>query len=138
MNGAAIGTMAISGGVVRSAAVPSHRAAGPSPLGAAAERRSQSRQMLTRTVGRDAALRRAVQEPQPQQERLVDVLDRFRLLSQHRRECLHPDWPAAELLDDRGQDLAVGPSRPSSSISSAASALSAVAASKVPSPWIWA
>ena len=59
-------------------------------------------------VGGDPALRRPVDEPEAQQERLVDVLDRLGLLGQDRGQRGHADRPGRELLDDRGEQLAVG------------------------------
>ena len=59
-------------------------------------------------VGCDAALRRPIDEPEAEQERLVDVLDRLDLLGQHRGERLDADRPRCELLDDRREQLAIG------------------------------
>ena len=64
--------------------------------------------MGARQVGGDPALRRAVDEPEPEQERLVDVLDRLDLLGQHGGQRGDPDRSRGELLDDRGEQLAVG------------------------------
>ena len=59
-------------------------------------------------VGRDPALRRSIDEPETQQERLVDVLDGLDLLGQHRGQRGDADRPRGELLDDRRQELPVG------------------------------
>ena len=64
--------------------------------------------MRAAEIGRDASLRGAVDEPEPQQEWLVDVLDRVDLLRQDGRQRRDADRPAGELLDDRGEQLAVG------------------------------
>ena len=53
------------------------------------------------------ALRRAVQEAQTQQERLVDVLHCLNLFRQHSRERLDADGSRAKLLDDGRKQLAV-------------------------------
>src|SRR4029079_1014547 len=49
-----------------------------------------------------------VDEPEPEQERLVDVLDGLGLLGQDGGQRRDPDRSGGELLDDRGQQLAVG------------------------------
>ncbi len=59
-------------------------------------------------VGRDAALRRTVEEREAEQEWLVDVLDRLDLLGQDGRQRGNADRSRRELLDDRGQELPVG------------------------------
>ena len=59
-------------------------------------------------VGGDPALRRPVDEAEAQQERLVDVLDRLDLLGQDGGQRRHADRSRGELLDDRGQELAIG------------------------------
>ena len=64
--------------------------------------------MRAREVGGDPALRRPVDEPEPEKERLVHVLDRLGLLGQDGRERRDPDRSGRELLDDRGQQLAIG------------------------------
>ena len=53
--------------------------------------------------------RRALEEAELEQVRLVDVLDRLRLLAERDGERREPDRPAAELLDDAAQELAVEP-----------------------------
>ena len=66
------------------------------------------REMRAGRLGGDAALRRAVEEAEPQQERLVDVLDGLRLLGQDGApSAWTPDRAGLELLDDRGQELAI-------------------------------
>ena len=64
--------------------------------------------MLAGGLGGDPALGRAVEEREPEEERLVDVLDRLDLLGQDRGQRLDADRPRGELLDDRGEELAVG------------------------------
>ncbi len=64
--------------------------------------------MGAREVGGDPALRRPVEEAEPQQERLVDVLDGLGLLGQDGGERGDPDRARRELLDDRRQQLAIG------------------------------
>ena len=87
-------------------------------------------------VGRDAALRRPVDEPEPQQERLVDVLDRVDLLGQDGGQRGDPDRSRGELLDDRGQQLAVGRVEPFVvDLHQAHAPIAAVASSTRPSPW---
>ena len=54
-----------------------------------------------------AAARRAVEEADLQQVGLVDVLDRVGLLADRGRQRVHAHRAAAELLDDREQQLAV-------------------------------
>ena len=56
---------------------------------------------------RDPALGRPIEEAEPQQERLVDVLDRLDLLRQDGGERLDTDRPRGELLDDRREQLPV-------------------------------
>ena len=63
----------------------------------------------TPELGDDAPARRPLQEAELEQVRLVDVLDRVRLLAERHRERREPDRAAAELLDDRAQQLAVEP-----------------------------
>src|SRR5581483_10190349 len=55
----------------------------------------------------DAAARRALQEAELEQVRLVDVLDRLRLLAERDGEVRESDRPAVEPFDDRPQELAV-------------------------------
>ena len=64
--------------------------------------------MGAREVGRDPALGRAVDEAEPEQERLVHVLDRLDLLGQDGRQRGDPDRAGGELLDDRREELAIG------------------------------
>ena len=59
-------------------------------------------------IGRDAALWRPIDEPEAEQERLVDVLDRVGLLGQHGSQRRDPDRTRCELLDDRGEQLPIG------------------------------
>src|SRR5687768_10833954 len=82
---------------------------------------TESEELLLRTRGprhlplevvvgelrRDSAPRRAVEEPDLQQEGLVDVLDGVGLLADRRRQRAHPHRPAAELVDDGEEQLAV-------------------------------
>ena len=63
--------------------------------------------MLAAELGHDPAARRALEEAELEQVRLVDVLDRLGLLAERDRERREADRPAAELLDDRAQQLAV-------------------------------
>ena len=56
---------------------------------------------------RDAPARRAIEEADLDQERLVDVLDRVLLLADRRGDRVQADRAAAELVDDRAQQLAV-------------------------------
>ena len=62
-------------------------------------------------LGRDTFVRDfaapELAEIEPEQERLVDVLDGLRLFGENCGEGLNPNRPAAELLDDRGQELSV-------------------------------
>ncbi len=58
-------------------------------------------------LGGDPALRCPIEEPEAEEERLVDVLDRLDLFGEDGRQGLDPDRPARELLDDRGEELAV-------------------------------
>src|SRR5439155_19929723 len=50
-----------------------------------------------------AAARRALDEAELEQIRLVDVLDRLLLLAERRRESRETDGTPVELLDDRAQ-----------------------------------
>src|SRR5918999_1767818 len=59
-----------------------------------------------------AAARRALQEAELEQVRLVDVLDRVGLLPERDRERREPDGAAAELVRDGRQKLPVGPLEP--------------------------
>src|SRR5918994_3073212 len=56
------------------------------------------------TLGRDAAPRRALEEPELEQVGLDDVFDRVGLLPHGRRQRREPDRPSAELDDHGGQD----------------------------------
>src|SRR5215467_337679 len=62
--------------------------------------------------GDRAPARRALQEAELQEVRLVDVLDRVRLLAEGRGKGVEPDRAAAVLLRDRPQELAVQPFEP--------------------------
>ncbi len=81
-------------------------------VGVAAARRrdlvAEPREVGPGRLRRDPALRRPIEEPEPEQERLVDVLDRLDLLRQHGGERLDADRSRRELLDDRREELAVG------------------------------
>ena len=94
--------------------------------------------MGARQVGRDPALRRPVDEPEPEQERLVDVLDRLDLLGQDGGQRRDADRPEANFWTIAASSLRSVESRPSSSISIARIAAVAVASSTRPSPWTWA
>src|SRR5439155_23956529 len=65
-------------------------------------------QVLAGCFGRAPALRRSIEEAEPQQERLVDVLDRLDLLGEDGTQGSDADWPRLELLDDRGEQLPIG------------------------------
>src|SRR5581483_7159816 len=54
-----------------------------------------------------AAPRRAIQKSNLDQERLVDFLDRVRLLRQGRGQCVHADWPSLVFLNDGEQQFAI-------------------------------
>ena len=56
---------------------------------------------------RDAAARRAIEEADLDQERLVDLLDRVRLFGERRRPSCSRRPARPELLDDGEQQLAV-------------------------------
>src|SRR5438132_4389371 len=60
-------------------------------------------------VGDDAAARRALDEAELEEIRLVDVLDRLLLLAEGDGERGETDGPAAELDRDRLEQLAIGP-----------------------------
>ncbi len=62
--------------------------------------------------GDRAAARSSLQEAELQEVRLVDVLDRVRLLAQRRRERVEADRAAGVLLGDRPQQLAIEPFEP--------------------------
>ena len=68
---------------------------------------AERRKVVSRGLRRDPTLRRPVQEAEPQEVRLVHVLDRLDLLGQHGRERRDAHRPGGELLDDRGEQLAV-------------------------------
>ena len=68
--------------------------------------------MLAAEVGDDAAARRALDEAELQQVRLVHVLDRVRLLAERDRQRRETDRAAAELQQDRGEQLTVDPLEP--------------------------
>ena len=59
-----------------------------------------------------AAARRALDEAELQEVRLVHVLDRVGLLAERRGERRQADGAAVELLPDRAQELTVGPLEP--------------------------
>src|SRR2546423_5997198 len=59
-------------------------------------------------VGDDTAAGRALDEPELEEVRLVDVLDRLLLLAERDRERGEADGPAAELDRDRLPQLAGG------------------------------
>ena len=63
--------------------------------------------MGPRPVRGDPSLGCPVQEADPEEVRLVDVLDRLHLLGEDRREGGHAHRPAPELADDRGEQPAV-------------------------------
>src|SRR6266540_6207691 len=64
-------------------------------------------QLLPAKLGHHAAARRALEEAQLQEVRLVDVLDRVLLLAERNRQGREADRPAAELPEDRAEQLAV-------------------------------
>ena len=68
--------------------------------------------MLAPELRHDPPTRRALDEPELEQVRLVDVLDRLGLLAQRDRERREPDRAASEALDDRAQERAVEPLEP--------------------------
>ena len=68
--------------------------------------------MRAAELGDDASARRALQESELEQVRLVDVLDRLRLLAERDRERREADRAAAELLDDARRSVAVEPLEP--------------------------
>ena len=63
--------------------------------------------MLSAELGDDAAARRALQEPELEEVRLVDVLDRVGLLAERDRERREADRAAPELGGDRVEQLPV-------------------------------
>ncbi len=63
--------------------------------------RSRQSEVFVGARGRDAAARRAIEEADLDQIRLVDVLDRVLLLADRGRQAVEPDRAAAELVDDR-------------------------------------
>ena len=85
-----------------------------SPTARTASSRSEERvgvgsgaDVLAPELRHDAAARRALQEAELEQVRLVDVLDRVRLLADRGGERREADRAAVELLDDRPQQRAV-------------------------------
>ena len=74
--------------------------------------RSDVTEMLPAQGRDDATSRRALDEPELQEVRLVDVLDRVRLLAERDRERRQADRPAAEALRDRAQQLPVDALQP--------------------------
>lgn len=65
-------------------------------------------EMLVRAAGGDPATRRALQETELDQVRLVDIHDCVRLLARRRRHRLDADRAAIELINNCRQDTAVG------------------------------
>ena len=63
--------------------------------------------MLAAERGDDAAAGGPLEETELEQVRLVDVLDRVRLLAQRDRQRGKPDRAAVEALDDGAQQLAI-------------------------------
>jgi len=63
--------------------------------------------VLPPKVGDDPSSRRALQEAELEQVRLVDVLDRLGLLAERDGERRQPDRAAAEALDHAAQELTV-------------------------------
>src|SRR5262249_1377842 len=59
--------------------------------------------VLAAELGDDPPARRALEEAELEQVRLVDILDRLGLLAERDRERREPDRAAAELLHDRAQ-----------------------------------
>src|SRR4029079_7615402 len=58
-------------------------------------------------IGDHATARRALEEAELEQERLVDVFDGLCFLTERNRKRREPDGPAAELLHDGAKQLAV-------------------------------
>src|SRR5690606_17111718 len=56
----------------------------------------------------DAAARRPVEKADLDEKRLVDVFDGVLLFTDRGRQAAEPDGPAAELVDDRAQQPAIG------------------------------
>src|SRR5436305_1070658 len=84
-------------------AAPTESAAEPGPAGVMVTVWSEEGRRLARAadvrateLGDDASARCPLQEPQLEQVRLVDVLDRLRLLAERDREIRQADGPAAE------------------------------------------
>ena len=75
--------------------------------------------MLPAEVRDDAAARRSVQEAELEQVRLVDVLDRLRLLAERDRERRQADGTAAELVDEGAQQLTIESLQPGLVVSTA-------------------
>ena len=69
---------------------------------------AQAAQVVARPLGGYAALRRAVEEAELEQVRLVDVLDRLDLFADHRGDGRAADRAGRELLDDGREEAAVG------------------------------
>ena len=63
--------------------------------------------MCAPELGHHAAARRALQKSELEEVRLVDVLDRVGLLTQRHSERRQADRAAAELVDNRVQQLTV-------------------------------
>src|SRR5688572_20880030 len=64
--------------------------------------------MLEGRLGRRAAARRSIEESDLNEIRLDHLLDRVFVFVDRRRDGPEPDRSAAELLDDRQQELRVG------------------------------
>src|SRR5438034_502645 len=76
------------------------------------EKRGRGVDVGAAEIRNDPAARRALDEPELEEVRLVDVLDRLLLLAEGDRERREPDRPAAELDRDRLQQVAVGALEP--------------------------
>ena len=76
------------------------------PLRRASPRRRRRADVRAAELRDRAPARRALDEAELQQVRLVDVLDRVRLLAERRGERREADRPAVELVGDRAQQLA--------------------------------
>ena len=64
-------------------------------------------ELLVRQLGRDAALRGALEVTFLNQERLVDFLDGVRFFAHRHGEGIHADRPTAELVHERFQNALV-------------------------------
>src|SRR5215472_4807226 len=63
--------------------------------------------MLVRQQRRDSSARRSVEEPNLNEERLVDLLDRIRFFRQRGREGVYSNGTTLVLLDDCQQELPI-------------------------------